>query len=129
MKRVLAVLLLLGSTAQANELKKAWDNFGKKNRLVSAGKTATVGLATYAMARACLHMAKGTVHLFGSEEGFLDQKTYNVFGKDIQDRKLFWAFYLSGLTGLTGYAAFNLGYYQLWHDAKHALNVEQGYFS
>ncbi len=129
MKRFLMIVLLVASTAQANELKKVWNNFGKQYRLVSGAKAAVVGFAAYQLARASFDHGVAAWAIATDDSKWLKPQKFAVYHGNDEKIKLAWFVRCAGIAGATGFAAWDLGYYQFFKDAKHALNVKDGWFS
>lgn len=124
MKRFLVIVLLMSSAAQANGLKKAWNNFGKGNKAIYGGKALFAGWLAYVTLRCgCYEEYKENEWLFvdvgHKPEGWFEESDYVWLGSrkaEIVPRKI-------AMMGLSGYGAFLL-LKQAWHDAKHAVGKE-----
>ncbi len=124
MKRFLVMVLLLSSAAQANGLKKAWNNFGKGNKAIYGGKALVAGSLAYAVLRCgCYEEFRSLEVVFPKEcgrvPGWFKVKDYDWFGSrkaEIVPRKI-------AMMGFSGYGAYLL-LKQAWHDAKHAVGKE-----
>ncbi len=131
-KRFLAIALLVTASAQANGLKKAWDNFGKHNRLVSSAKSAIVFILGVSAAQAAIDNGIVAGELLGrvmrNDSQLSDKVQTRPFSK--KSLRIWQLIALTGVTsGATAYATYHLLYHQLFKDLKHALNIKDGWFS
>ena len=108
MKRILAVMLLMTATVQANDLSEAWNNLGRKHRVVSGAKAVLVGgLAYEAICATFLH-GKVAFNRIGDSGDWKREKIEDIAYEGV-------------IAGSTFYAAYYLGYHFLPAHLKHAL--------
>jgi hypothetical protein len=120
MKKVFALVILVASVAQANELEKAWNNFGKDNRAISGGKAVVAGYVAYASAKQVYSFYNYMFFVYGEHRGWFEVLTTGI-DSSIKSEILLRNGILAGLSGYTAY----LFSKQAWHDAKHALGRDK----
>ncbi len=129
MKRFLAIALLVTASAQGNELKKAWDSFGKHDRLVSTGKATIVGVLGYFALRTMADNGLVALALLRDDTlGWTDQVRIHKYSE--KTVPVWEAIARTSVTaGGMAFAAKGLLWHQFFKDAKHAANVKDGWFS
>jgi hypothetical protein len=120
MKKIIALVVLIASATQANELEKSWNNFGKDNRAIYGAKALFATYLAYSTAR----LAYGEFDYIRSDLGethlikWLKIQDFGPgYGTTVETEMLLRNGILAGLSGYTAYLLSK----QAWHDAKLAI--------